>query len=89
MQSKQRHAVAVPILETDRPPKHGGQRGVSAAQHRGMKTMKTTTMTTATMTTATKTTTTRTMTATTIATTTTSRESVGLVVKAEEIAEKW
>ena len=79
MQSKQRHAVAVPILETDRPPKHGGQRGVLAAQHRGMKTMTTTTMTTAT-----KTTTTRTMTATTIATTTTGRESVGLVLKVEE-----
>ena len=79
MQSKQRHAVAVPILETDRPPKHGGQRGVSAAQHRGMKTMTMTTMTTAT-----KTTTTRTMTATTIATTTTGRESVGLVLKVEE-----
>ena len=65
MQSKQRHAVAVPILETDRPPKHGGQRGVSAAQHRGMKTMTTATKT--------KTTATRTMTATTIATTTTIR----------------
>ena len=67
MQSKQRHAIAVPILETDRPPKHGGQRGVSAAQHRGMKTMTTATKTTTT------TTTTRTMTATTIATTTTIR----------------